>query len=808
MTLVLKRRVAAIASACLLASAPGALAATRPYTIDDLLQLRTLGPAVVDSSQRWLVVATTAPWSQAPRYDLDWATFEALGQLAFINLDTPGPLRPLLPSEPGVGYVAGPFSPSGAKMAVFRLKGHAREMGVVALATGEVRWLELEVESAPWGRSVQWRSDDELIAIARAPGAASRGLGYGWQVQARLPELWASAARGDAAVTALGAGRYAAINPRLRSERLVAVTVSTGAVRALVEGEIVDLEIAPGGGRAAVVVEGEAIPVLSTDTVTPSTPWRRRRLKLVDLANGAVREPLPQADLLPTSLVWSPDGQRLLAFARPDGGDWATGSLREIDHQGAARDLSADGVAPKLTTARDGQVMVRAGYAFGQVVMFGGRASGATESTPAWRRLDGRPLGVSDSARLEVSDSSGAIFTTGDGVVRLGLGGTPRALAGRGFRLQRPTEASIGVRPLLTPTVGGPLCCALLSATALRLGHATLRLKADETVLTYAPGRGQAVVEHRAPSGVSTVALRTIRGDRPLLTLNPQLAQVDRPTAQPIRHLGPQGEALTSWLFRPAHAAASARLPVIVVPYPGSSYPTPPTMTQPQYPQFSASVQAMVGQGYAVITPSLPMSPETEPGAELAASMLKIVDKAAESGGVDPLRVAVWGQSFGGYAALLAATQSDRFSAVIASAPVSDLASFWAAVPPQVSLIAEQGLPVAALAGWAETGQGRMLGPPWRDPERWRRNSPLWSAQRIKAPLLLIQGDIDADPSQAAMMFQALARQNKDALWLTYHGEGHVVISAGNLRDLYARAFGFLADSFAATPSAPGGSAP
>lgn len=807
MTRVLKRRVAAIAAACLLASAPPALAGSRPYTIDDLLQLRTLGPVVVDPSQRWLVIATTAPWAQAPRYDLDWATFEALGQLAFIDLDAPGPLRPLLPSEPGVGYVAGPFSPSGAKMAVFRLASHTREMGVVALATGEVRWLGLEVESAPWGRSVQWRGDDELIVITRAPGAPSRGLGYGWQVQARLPTLWASAARGDVAVTALGAGRYATNNPRVTSERLVAVTVSTGAVRPLVEGGIVDLEIAPGGGRAAVVIEGETIPVLSADTVTPSTPWRRRRLKMVDLVNGVVRDPFPQADLLSTSLVWSPDGRRLLAFARPDGGDWTTGSLREIDAQGAARDLAAERVAPKLTMARDGQVTVRAGYVSGQVALFG-QTFGSGNEAPAWRGRDGRPLGVPDSARLEVSDPTGAIFATADGVVGFEPQGTARLLAGRGFRLQRPTDASIGVRPQLTPMIGAPLCCALVSATTLRLGPTTLRLKAGETVLAYAPARGLAVIEQRAPSGVSTVALRSTRGDRPLLTLNPQLAQVDRPAVEAIHHLGPKGEALTSWLFRPARAPASARLPVIVVPYPGSSYPAPPAMTQPQYPQFSASVQTMVGQGYAVITPSLPLSPQAEPGSGLAESMLKIVDKAAESGGVDPQRVAVWGQSFGGYAALLAATQSERFAAVIASAPVSDLASFWAAVPPQVSLIAEPGLPVGALAGWAENGQGRMLGPPWRDPERWRRNSPLWSAQRINAPVLLIQGDIDADPTQSAMMFQALARQNKDAVWLTYHGEGHVVIGPGNLRDLYARAFGFLADSFAAMPRARAGAPP
>ncbi len=64
MTQLLKRRAAAIALACLVAAAPPALATTRPYAVEDLLELRTLGPAMIDPSQRWLVVGTTAPWSR------------------------------------------------------------------------------------------------------------------------------------------------------------------------------------------------------------------------------------------------------------------------------------------------------------------------------------------------------------------------------------------------------------------------------------------------------------------------------------------------------------------------------------------------------------------------------------------------------------------------------------------------------------------------------------------------------------------------------------------------------------------------
>ncbi len=811
MTQTLRRRAAAIALACLVSGAIAPLAHAHPYRIDDLLALRTLGPMMVDPGQRWLVIATTAPWSTAPRYDLDAATFEALGQLQVVDLTAPGAPRPLLPTAPGTGYVAGPFSPSGSQMVVFRLRGHARELGVVTLATGQARWLGLDVESAPWGRSVQWRNDDVLLAVARQPGAPSRGLGYGWQVQARLQGAWAKAAAGELAVTPLGAGRYERLNPRVEGERLVAVTLSTGQVRSLIEGEIVDLEIAPDARRAAVVIADQAIAVKAADAVTPSTPWRRRRLRLVDLAEGAVRDPLPGADILSTSLAWSPDGKRLVVFARPDGADWSAGSLREVAADGAVRDLA--GVVPKISTARDGEVSVRAGFAGDQLVVFGAaraiagpdgpiaREGGADTAT--WRSLDGAAVGLPSGSRFEASDRTGGLFVAADGVFRLEPGRPPRRMAPKGTQLPRPGRATVGVRPEVTPMTRDPLCCAQLSTGALRMGPTALALAPGETVLAYAPARGLAVVEQRDDHGVSTVWLRGARGSRPLLTLNEHLARVDRPSVRLIRHSGPQGQALTSWLYRPANAAPDARLPLIVVPYPGSSYAAEPAMVQPQFPQFSASVQAMVGQGYAVLVPSLPIAPDAEPGAGLAQAILSIVDRAAAEGGVDPGRVALWGQSFGGYGVLMAASQSDRFFAVIASAPVADLASFWGAVPPQVSLIAEPGLPVAALAGWAESGQGRMLGPPWRDPDRWRRNSPLWLADRIVAPVMLVQGDVDADPAQTAMMFQALARQDKDVVWLTYHGEGHVVIGPGNLRDLYRRAFEFLADGSRTRASGP-----
>ena len=86
-----------------------------------------------------------------------------------------------------------------------------------------------------------------------------------------------------------------------------------------------------------------------------------------------------------------------------------------------------------------------------------------------------------------------------------------------------------------------------------------------------------------------------------------------------------------------------------------------------------------------------------------------------------------------------------------------------------------------------------MGAPPWADPERYRRNSPLLHADKIQTPLLLIHGWRDQIPyagSQA--MFSALFRQGKDAQFVTYWAADHMNVSPGDVRDVWARTFEFL----------------
>ena len=90
----------------------------------------------------------------------------------------------------------------------------------------------------------------------------------------------------------------------------------------------------------------------------------------------------------------------------------------------------------------------------------------------------------------------------------------------------------------------------------------------------------------------------------------------------------------------------------------------------------------------------------------------------------------------------------------------------------------------------AETGQTRMGQPPWRDPDRYIRNSPLFHVERVMTPVLIIQGDLDfVEIRQGEEFFTALYRENKKARFVRYWGEAHTIQSPANIRDMWERIF-------------------
>jgi len=181
-----------------------------------------------------------------------------------------------------------------------------------------------------------------------------------------------------------------------------------------------------------------------------------------------------------------------------------------------------------------------------------------------------------------------------------------------------------------------------------------------------------------------------------------------------------------------------------------------------------------------------------DPMLDLPKGVLPAVERAIELGVADPELVFLFGHSFGGFGVygLLALTR--RFRAAVALAGTADLVSAYGTFDPRDRYEDDLALELFQLA-LLEVGQGRLGAAPWRDAERYLRNSPLLYADRIETPLLIIQGDLDYVPiQQGEELFTALYRQGKRARFVRYWGEGHLLNSPANIRDMWERIFAWL----------------
>jgi len=330
--------------------------------------------------------------------------------------------------------------------------------------------------------------------------------------------------------------------------------------------------------------------------------------------------------------------------------------------------------------------------------------------------------------------------------------------------------------------------------------------EAGGRIVATALGAAGAAVVRRTPDGAMVLDLIEAGGStRRLLTLNLDFAGIDFARTVELRSRGPDGASLSHWLILPKARPDGTKPALIVIPYPGATYAQPPESYGRGIGRFSANAELLAAAGYAVLIPSLPRDPvRREPGENIAAEILAVVDLAAATGLVDAERLAIFGHSFGGYSALMAATQSDRFKAVIASAAPSNLASMRGAFDPHHAVLPEDGLELNANYGWSELGQGNLGVSPWEDPDKYRRNSPLFAVEQIRAPVLLIHGDGDfVRLAQAQEMFSALYRLNKDAELITVFGEGHIVSSPANLREVYRLALTWLQHTLSANDLSP-----
>jgi dipeptidyl aminopeptidase/acylaminoacyl peptidase len=173
---------------------------------------------------------------------------------------------------------------------------------------------------------------------------------------------------------------------------------------------------------------------------------------------------------------------------------------------------------------------------------------------------------------------------------------------------------------------------------------------------------------------------------------------------------------------------------------------------------------------------------DREWGAKMHDDLIDAVRYVVEQGWADPDLIAIYGGSYGGYAALVgAAFTPDVFACAVDIVGPSNLKTLLETIPPYWAPIRAQLY--------------KRVGNPETDEEFLWSRSPLSRARDIRIPLLIAQGANDPRVKQAEseQIVAALAEAGIDYEYLLFPDEGHGFAKPENRLKFYAAAEPFLA---------------
>ena len=248
-------------------------------------------------------------------------------------------------------------------------------------------------------------------------------------------------------------------------------------------------------------------------------------------------------------------------------------------------------------------------------------------------------------------------------------------------------------------------------------------------------------------------------------------------TAELVSFKNTDGVPLKGVLLKPDNFDPRKKYPMIVYIYERLSQglhqfraPGPGTSINPTY---------YVSNGYLVYMPDIVYT-IGYPGPSALKCVLPAVQAVVDKGFVNEDAIGIQGHSWGGYQIAYMVTQTNRFKAAAPGALVANMTSAYSGIRWGT------GLPRQFQY---ERAQSRIGGSLWDYPLRYLDNSPIFRADRVETPLLMIHNDEDdAVPwYQGIEYFLALRRLGKPAFMFTYNGEKHGLRKRINQKDYTRR---------------------
>ena len=339
---------------------------------------------------------------------------------------------------------------------------------------------------------------------------------------------------------------------------------------------------------------------------------------------------------------------------------------------------------------------------------------------------------------------------------------------------QAPPRASRGPRPVwssdsktiyITAAEEGKVNLKRIEAASGRMEPWT---NGKQDIDTFAVRDGGAIALVSTPTMIGDLFAIDEKGAMTRLTnINEKLfSEITLTEPEELRYKSFDGKTVEAWAQRPPNFDPSKKYPMILNIHGGPHAAYGYT--------FDHEFQWMAAKGYVVLYPNPRGSTSYGeafgniiqyhyPGDDYR-DLMAGVDALIARGYIDTKKLGVTGGSGGGLLTNWVITQTDRFAAAVSQRDIADWANFWY---------------VADFTLFQPTWFRKA---PWEDPEDYKARSPITYIERVKTPLMLIEGEADwRTPPMAGgeMMFRALKYRHIPTVMVRFPDESHELSRSG-----------------------------
>ena len=287
----------------------------------------------------------------------------------------------------------------------------------------------------------------------------------------------------------------------------------------------------------------------------------------------------------------------------------------------------------------------------------------------------------------------------------------------------------------------------------------------------------------RSPSNLYVYDFATKKATKLTDSLNPEINADDLVDSQVIRYKSFDGLEIPSTLYKPKHASAQNKVPALVLVHGG-----PGGQTRVGY---SALTQYLVNHGYVVLGANNRGSSgygktffaadDGKHGREPLWDIVESKKYLASLGYVDEKKIGIIGGSYGGYMVLAAlAFKPEEFAVGVDIFGVSNWVRTLQSIPPY----------------WESFRKSlyKELGDPSKDLENLRAISPLFHAEKIVKPLIVLQGANDPRviKPESDEIVESIKKRNGVVEYVLFDNEGHGFTKKANEIRAYKSILDFL----------------